>query len=253
MRPVLFRLGPFTLYTYTVLLDLGLLLGLVVGYGEARRRLREPGLFLDAAFWALLAGVVGARLNFVAVNRAYFAEHPREALALWKGGLAFPGGLVAGLLGLAIYALRRERRLFWPLADAAAPALAAGGFLGWLGCLMAGCAYGREGYGPLYLDLPDIYGVHALRFPFQPLAAMLCLGLFLLLFLMRHRPLAPGQPFGLYLFLQGTGLFFLEFGRGDEGLYLGSLRLSQWIYSLMALLGLVTLLILGRRGMGNGS
>jgi phosphatidylglycerol:prolipoprotein diacylglycerol transferase len=119
------------------------------------------------------------------------------------------------------------------LFDVLAPGIALGCALGWLGCLLAGCAYGAEasGYGPplswLSADLPDIYGVDGVRFVTQPLMIVWCLFVWVLLWALRHR-MPRGLAFALYLFLYGLADLVVAFLRGD-GTWRSGLWLSQWM------------------------
>jgi phosphatidylglycerol:prolipoprotein diacylglycerol transferase len=262
MHPILFRFGSTIIYTYTILLDVGLVCGLVVACLEGKRRGIAPERIVDAALWAVLAGIVGGRVGYVLANQEYFAENLREAFYVWEGGLAFQGAFLAGLLALFLYSVYHKLP-FLALADTAALGLALGQVFGWLGCLMGACAYGLESHGAtsilarLSLYLPDIYGINAPRFATQPLASALSLAIFILLWATRRRwpfdPSAelrassaqdrpfPGFAFALYLFLYAGGQFLLEFTRGDEAIYWGPWRVSQWIYLAEAALALVFL------------
>ena len=268
MHPILFRLGSTIIYTYTILLDVGLVCGLVVACLEGKRRGIAPERIVDAALWAVVAGIVGGRVGYVLANQEYFAENLREAFYIWEGGLAFQGAFLAGLLALFLYSAYHKLP-FLALADTAALGLALGQVFGWLACLMSGCAYGLESHGAtsilarLSLDLPDIYGIHAPRFATQPLASALSLAIFVLLWATRRRwpfdPSAelrasfaqdrpfPGLAFIVYLLLYSGGQFLLEFTRGDEAIYWGPWRVSQWIYLAEAALALVCLARLLRK------
>ena len=63
MYPILFRVSGHPIYSYTVLLDAGLLLGLLVAWWQARQRgtADDAGTVVDAAFWTIVGGVVGGR------------------------------------------------------------------------------------------------------------------------------------------------------------------------------------------------
>jgi len=284
MHPILFRFGSTIIYTYTILLDVGLVCGLVMACLEGKRRGIAPERIVDAALWSVVAGIAGGRVGYVLANQEYFAENLRRAFYLWEGGLAFQGAFLAGLLALFLYSAYHKLP-FLALADTAAPGLALGQVFGWLGCLMSGCAYGLESHGAtsilarLSLDLPDIYGIYAPRFATQPLASALSLAIFILLWAARHRrpfdhaqggpfdytqdepfdhasfgfaqdrqdrPF-PGFAFALYLLLYASGQFLLEFTRGDEALYWGLWRVSQWIYLAEAVSALVLLACLSRK------
>jgi phosphatidylglycerol:prolipoprotein diacylglycerol transferase len=216
----------------------------------------------------VVAGIAGGRVGYVLANQEYFAENFGEAFYVWEGGLAFHGAFLAGLLALFLYSAYHKLP-FLALADTAALGLALGQVFGWLGCLMSGCAYGLESHGATFilarlsLDLPDIYGVSAPRFATQPLASALSLAIFFLLWATRRRwpfdypfdctqgraqdRLFPGFAFALYLLLYAGSQFLLEFARGDEAIYWGPWRVSQWIYLAEAALALVFLAYLLRK------
>ena len=254
MHPILFRFGSIIIYTYTILLDVGLVCGLVLACLEGKRRGIAPERIVDAALWAVVAGIAGGRVGYVLANQEYFAENVREAFYVWEGGLAFQGAFLAGFLALFLYSAY-HRLPFLALADTAAMGLALAQVFGWLGCLMSGCAYGLESHGAtsilarLSLYLPDIYGISAPRFATQPLASALSLSIFILLWATRRRwPFDYcGFAFTLYLLLYTGGQFLLEFTRGDEAIYWGPWRVSQWIYLAEAALALVFLAYLSRK------
>ncbi len=254
MHPILFRFGSTIIYTYTVLLDVGLICGLMVACLEGKRRGLSLQHIIDATLWSAGAGIAGGRIGFVLANQEYFAENWLEAFHIWKGGLSFQGAFLAGLLTLFLYSV--SHRLPFPaLADIAALGLALGQVFGWLGCLMSGCAYGLESHGMsamlarLALDLPDIYGISAPRLPMQLLAGASSLALFTLLWALRapQNRVAPGFVFTLYLLLYSGSQFLLEFARGDEAIYWGPWRASQWLYLVEAAFALILLANLLRR------
>jgi phosphatidylglycerol:prolipoprotein diacylglycerol transferase len=242
MHPVLLRAEGFTLYTYTVLLDVGLVCGLVLTWLEGRRLWGHPNLALNAAFYTLCAGIVGARGGYVLSNWSYFSEHLAEAARLWEGGLSWYGGFLVGLAALIVYAAwpRRKAPLsFWLLADALTPGLMLGVVCGWLACWMAGCAYGApaSGWSWLVWNLPDIYGVRDLRFATQPLGAALSFVAFVFLWAARRRWPDTGFGFLAGLILMGGTGYLLEFTRGDDTLYWGGWRAGHWLSLVMTVAG----------------
>jgi phosphatidylglycerol:prolipoprotein diacylglycerol transferase len=230
MGPTVLHFGQLTISSYAVLASLGIVLGLLVTYLECRWRGADVVSTMDAALWALVGGIVGGRITYVAIYWPYFSSHPREIVSLSQGGLAFQGAFLSGVLGLLAYALW-NRRSFWELADIVAPGLALGQAVGWIGCLLNGCGYGLVTRGFLAYDLRDIYGIMAFRYPTQALMSSLNLAIFLVLLIVARtrarQHMAPGVLGVLYLALNSAGLFFLEFLRADETLYLGTLRWSQ--------------------------
>ncbi|MGD9315443.1 MAG: prolipoprotein diacylglyceryl transferase [Anaerolineae bacterium] len=248
MHPTLFTIGRFSIPTYTILLDLGLILGLVLTYFEGKRQLKDGTLALDLGLWAVIGGIVGGRIGYVLANWQAFAEDWARVLRIWEGGLSFHGAFLGGLLVIVLFALLRqpgERPVsFWELADVVTPGLALGIAFGWAACLMGGCAYGVLGEGFGYAILPDIYGVEASRFATQVASLAFSVVLFAGFWLLRgHWPFA-GASFLMYGLLYFSGQFFLEFTRGDEAIYLGPWRLAQWLDLAFALAAAVWLLIL---------
>lgn len=241
MHPVILHTEHFILYTYTVLLAGGILCGLILTWWEGKRLSGQLHHYWNAAFYALWAGIIGARGGYVLANWTYFSEHLDEMARFWKGGLSWYGGLAGGLVALGIYAGARRGKgpAFWTLADALMPALVLGSVWGWLACWMSGCAYGKPAWGPSWLlwNLPDIYGVRELRFATQPLGAGLSLVAFVLLWLIRRRWPGPGFNFLFGLIVLGGMGYLLELTRGDDTLYWGTWRAGQWLSLSMLITG----------------
>lgn len=230
MHPTLFTIGNFNIPSYTVLLDLGLILGLILAYLEGKRSLGSGEAALDLGLWAIIGGIVGGRLGYVLVNWQIFAEEWQRAFYIWEGGLAFHGAFFGGIAVLAAYAwLQRGagREVFWTHLDTLTLGLAAGMVFGWAACLLGGCAYGATGEGFGYSVLPDLFGVEASRFATQAVAMAYALVLLAGFWLLRGRWPFAGASFLVYLLLYFAGQFFLEFTRGDEALYFGPWRLAQ--------------------------
>src|SRR3989338_4924887 len=99
--PVIATFGPFTLYTYTLLIDLGI--GAALGWLYLRAPADKRIVWFDAGLVAAVSGLVGARLVYAWVNGNYYADHLGEVLQIWLGGLAWPGAALGALAGLWLY------------------------------------------------------------------------------------------------------------------------------------------------------
>src|SRR5437899_2845799 len=126
MHPVLLRLplggGQFEIHSFGVLVAAGCAIAIVIALREARHRGVDPDLMRDLCFWALVAGLVGARLAYVAtLGRAAWDDCADAAASdglrgalhactrivrLWEGGLVFYGGVFAGALAAWSFARR---------------------------------------------------------------------------------------------------------------------------------------------------
>ncbi len=226
MRPVLIQIGPVVVRSYTLLLDLGVLSALGVLYWRARRKAARPDRWVDGALVALALGVLGGRTGYVAAHWTYFQDRQSQILKYWLGGLSWHGALIGALVGLAIYC--RVRKLaYWRLADELAGVAPLVGAAAWLGCLLAGCSYGREVGQAHWMaaDLPDLFGVWALRYSVQLVAAGWSLAVAVVLWALRESSPA-GARTGLFLLLYGAGLGLVDPLRGDMVPQWGAWRLD---------------------------
>lgn len=214
-------------YTAFVLLGIGAGLGVALAYVRWRaRRTLPPGVFLNVALVTLAVAYLGARAYHVALNWEYYSARPETMAQFGAGGLAMRGAFIAGALALFVYA--RLRRLnVDKLADAAALGLALGQAIGWVGALARGANYGMVSDAPFALELPDVYGLVAPRFPLQHLQiGVFALTFIILVILAMNKPRA-GTLFWVYVGVTAAANFVLGFYRGDETLYVGALRVDQ--------------------------
>ncbi|HLB12888.1 MAG TPA: prolipoprotein diacylglyceryl transferase, partial [Dehalococcoidia bacterium] len=145
--PILIQVGSFQLSWHGVFSALAV--ALAVWFGQRRMRIAglPPESFGRITVWAILGGVIGARLFHIFDHLPYYLENPLQAFSFWEGGLAVYGAFAGGILG-AILAVRREGLRVWPLLDAGAPAMLVGQAVGRLGCLTNGDAWGMPTGGP---------------------------------------------------------------------------------------------------------
>jgi phosphatidylglycerol---prolipoprotein diacylglyceryl transferase len=103
ISPVALSLGPLEIRWYGLAYATGLILGwLYVGRLIATPGLWPPGrkpfaahLATDLLLCATIGVVVGGRLGDVLLYEPYYYwQHPAEILQIWRGGMAFHGGLI---------------------------------------------------------------------------------------------------------------------------------------------------------------
>jgi phosphatidylglycerol:prolipoprotein diacylglycerol transferase len=208
MLPRLLQIGPFTLYSFGLMVILGFLAGVFLARRLAEERGQSGEAFLDGAVIMLFASILGARLLYVALNWREFSAHLGDVAAIWRGGMSFHGGVIAGLLTGAWY-MRRRRLAALAMGDAAAPGLALGYAIGRIGCLLNGCCYGTPTTLPWGMHFPD--GDPGLRYhPTQLYASVINFGLMFLLIHAYRRPHRTGQVLALYAGLYSVYRFFIE-------------------------------------------
>ena len=255
MHPILFEFGGFTIYAYGVLLAAAYLLGLQFVLVRARARGLDSQRVMDLGIWIIISALVGAKLLLLIVDFRQFTTNPRELLALARSGGVFYGGLIAAVVVALVY-LRRHKLPLWTTTDVFAPGIALGHIVGRLGCLMAGCCFGRPSSVPWAVTFRDPAALAnvgtPLGVPLHPTqlyeaGAEAVILAFLLAFERRGRP-SPGRTFWSYLLLYGVSRFAIEFYRGDSrGMVFDVLSTSQFVSVILVPLSIVMLVLLSRR------
>lgn len=198
--PVIVQLGPLTLRWYSLMIMLGVLAGVWCAGQLAERRGLVADDVYSAAFWIVGAGLIGARLAHVADRWDYYAAVPMRILALYEGGLAIWGGVLAGGLATIIYA-NRARLPWWRLADAVAHGALLGLVIGRIGSLINGDVAGlpTRDWGIAYTNphalLPraDYFNTPTQPYPLYEMALLLVL--FWVLFRVARRARFDGEVF----------------------------------------------------------
>src|SRR5512134_3939074 len=142
MHPILFEIGGFRVYTYGLLLAAAYLLGLQFALMRARSRGLDPNRVMDLGIWVIVSALVGAKALLLVVDFETFRSRPAELWTLARSGGVFYGGLIAAV-GTALWYLWRHRMPVWSVTDVFAPGIALGHVVGRLGCLFAGCCFGK--------------------------------------------------------------------------------------------------------------
>ena len=237
INPVLFGFGHFAMRWYGVIVAASIGLGAWVASREARRKGVSSEVFQDVLLWVILGGLVGARLFHVADHWPHeYAADPIRALYIWEGGLAIWGGVIGGMVALAVFAHRRHLSL-GRLADIAVPGLVLAQAAGRLACVITGDAMGPPTDGPFGIAytntgamVPQL-GVYYTPVPVYELLANL--GIFAVLWQIRRRKWPNGSLFLVYLVLYSLERFTLAFASSYQIVALG-LTQSQ-IVALAAL------------------
>ena len=103
MNRTLIKLGPISIYWYSVMIALGFLAAMVVCLTEVKRKKLDIEKYSNMVFYAVLFGILGARIYYVLFNLDYYLKMPSEILKVWHGGLAIHGGIIAGILVVYFY------------------------------------------------------------------------------------------------------------------------------------------------------
>ena len=215
------------------------------------KRLKEIGKPVDWAyeilFAALIGGLVGARLYYIAQN--YDAVKDDLLGNVFSGaGLIWYGGLLGGVIAVLLWA-RWRGFLRLALVDMAAPGLALGYAIGRIGCQISGDGdYGKASDLPWAMGYPDgaVPTEPGVEVQPTPMYETLSMGLFALILWRLRDAFRPGALFGIYLVGAGLERFLVEFARRNEQV-LGALTAAQLESLTLIVAGAAWLLVLRRR------
>lgn len=252
--PIAFSLGGLSVHWYGVIIASAVLLAIFLGTNESEKRGIKGDDIIDMMLWALPISIIGARIYYVIFEWRYYIQHPVEIIAIWNGGIAIYGGLIAG--GLTVYWFTKKRGLpFWLVLDIAAPSVIIAQAIGRWGNFVNQEAHG-EATTKAFLEgihIPDfivnnmnIEGVY-----YQPTflyeSLWNVLGFILLLILRRRKNLLKRGEVALsYVLWYSFGRFFIEGLRTDSLMLAQTIRVSQ-LLSILLFVGAILLWIYRRK------
>lgn len=221
MKPILFECRFFTIYTYGFLVAVAFFVATTLISRAVRRRgLSEP-LYYHLCLVLLLAGIVGARIFYVALNWSFFSADWQEIVMLQHGGLVWYGGLIGAVLGAYVY-MKIHRMPIISTMDLLVPYVALAQAIGRVGCFFNGCCHGRESVWGFYVS-----ALGKRIFPSQLVDAASLLVVYLVL---RRVPAQKkGAALSAYFILAAGQRFLMEFLRGDQRPFYFGLSVFQWI------------------------
>lgn len=240
----------FKIYFYGILIMLGALAATWLAAYRAKEFDQDPEMAWDILPWALVGGIIGARLWHIltppasmveqGITTVYYLTHPIEMLNIRNGGLGIPGAVLGGFVAVLIYTRRKEVSILtW--ADIIAPGLALAQGIGRWGNFFNQEVYGAPTNLPwkLYIEplrrLPEFTNVeyyHPL-FLYEFIWNLLNAGILIYLGRRFRGWLKNGDLFFIYLVFYGVGRFLLEFLRLDPSPVAG-INANQMLMTIVA-------------------
>ena len=251
MNRVALDLGVFQIYWYSLFILLGILVALGVILKEIKKNNFDKDKFIDMAIYAIIIGIIGARVYYVIFNFSYYINNPLEIIEIYKGGLAIHGGIIAGCLYI-IYYTRKNKIDTLKILDMVVVGLIIAQAIGrW------GNFFNKEAYGVVTtyshlksLLLPDfiINGMkidgnyYTPTFLYESIWNVI--GFIILLLIRNNKNVRIGQLSGIYLVWYSLGRFFIESMRLDS-LMIGSFRMAMIMSTILFIIGVI-LIVTGR-------
>ncbi len=246
------------IYWYGILIALGVLLAVFFCMSQRQKYGISEDNVLDAVLWGIPCGVIGARLYYVIFYLDQFRNAEgkldlSEVIAIWDGGLAIYGGIIAAVL-VAVVLSRVKKFSLWALMDLVVMGFLIGQSLGRWGNFMNREAFGSETTLPwrmqLTLTTGEVVQVHP-TFLYESLWNII--GLALIVFVVSRARRFDGENTCFYFLWYGIGRFWIE-GLRTDSLYLFDwtlfdkpIRVSQALSLVMIVVSLAVLLIVGNR------
>ena len=252
--PVAISIGPIKIYWYGIIIALAMLIGISLATKEAQKLGLEEDTMVDMTLWAIPIGFIGARLYYVLFKWDYYIQNPSEIIAIWNGGIAIYGGLIAG--GLAVYWFaRRKKMTLTLLLDILAPSVLLAQSIGRWGNFINQEAHGgavsRQFLETLYLpefiiEQMNINGTYYHpTFLYESLWSLLG---FILLIILRNQKglLRRGEVALSYVIWYSFGRLFIE-GMRTDSLWIGDIMRVSQMLSLVLFISAIILLVYRRR------
>lgn len=254
VNPIAISVGPITVYWYGIIIAAAMFVAIYLTTREGNKRGLAEDTIIDTSLWAIPIGFIGARLYYVLFELDYYLQYPTEIIAIWNGGIAIYGGLIAG--GLTVYIYTKRKKI--PLAlllDVLAPNVLLAQSIGRWGNFMNQEAHGgpvsRQFLENLYLpnviiEQMNVNGTYYHpTFLYESLWSLLG---FCVIIILRNRKklLRQGEVALSYVLWYSTGRFFIE-GMRTDSLWIGDLiRVSQAL-SLVLVIGAIIIWYLRRQ------
>ncbi len=245
MYPIIAKFGPFTIYSYGMMVAIAFIFAIYVARIEAVRKAIKIDLVYDLTLYLVIGALIGARVYYLTFfNPASFIQNPLSIFKVWEGGLAIHGGIFGGILAGFLFS-KLHKISFWRLADITAPSIILGQAIGRIGCFLNGCCFGVPTESMFGIRFPEgslpyiAYRGLAIH-PTQLYELILNLIGFFALCSMRRKIKFEGALFLLYLMIYNSIRIAISPLRGDS-LYIWNtdIKIAQIVSGIIFLIAFI--------------
>lgn len=247
MNNVALSIGPISIYWYSIMIVLGIIIGFFVMYMEVKKQSMNINVVFDIIFYVILFGILGARLYYVIFNLDYYLLNPFEMIKIWHGGLAIHGGILSGFFVIFFYCKKHNITML-KITDLFVVSVIIAQSIGrW------GNFFNKEAYGKI-TTLLNLKSMHIPKFIingmyidgnyYQPTflyeSIWNFIG-FIILLIARRFNKKTGFLTGLYLVWYSIGRCFIEYYRSDS-LMLFNIKVAQLVSVILIIIGGIIIL-----------
>ena len=233
--PSSFELFGLTIYFYGVVVAAAFFIGILYATKHAKYvKLTEDNVY-DVVLWMIPMAILGARLYYVVFELDYYKAHPDQIFAIWEGGLAIYGGIIAGIITIWLVCKKKKISTL-AMIDLLVVACILGQAIGRWGNFFNREAFGAETDVFCKMGLTARNGTTIYVHPTFLYESLWNFIGFLLLnrFLKSSKRKYDGQCTLLYFLWYGFGRFWIE-GLRTDSLYLGNFRVSQLLSAILVI------------------
>lgn len=238
MKNDLLTIGGLTVHGYGLMIGIGFIAAYLMTEFRARKYRMNTDIVFTLFISSVVFGLLGAKVLYYLTILDRFIKDPGVILDEMEGFVVY-GGIIGGVLaGYVVCRIKKEK--FWQYFDLIAPAIALAQGFGRIGCLLAGCCYGKETDSPLSITFhtSDFAPNDVALIPTQIYSSILDFLNCIVLCLIARYAKKERTVSGCYLIFYSTGRFILEFFRGDlERGSVGVLSTSQFISIFIFVIG----------------
>ena len=237
MSKVAFSIGNLSVHWYGIIITLGIVLAVLYVIWRGKQEGISMDDVLDYTIWTVMSGIVGARLYYVLTTLrdpatgAWNYKSFRDVIAVWEGGLAIYGGIIAGAAAVVVVSVVKKynKNKILKMFDSVAPAVMMAQAIGRWGNFVNGEAHGYKTAENFFLRMGlmergRMYFYHP-TFLYESLWNVAG---FVLINLLYKKKKFDGQILLMYLAWYGFGRMFIE-GLRTDSLMVGPFRISQVI------------------------
>lgn len=237
---ITFEIFGVPIYNYAICIVLGVIVALILCRISKNKFDIEFDTVLEHIVYALLIGVIGARLYFVVFNLDYYLNNPSQIFNFRDGGLAIYGGLIFGAISL-IVSLKISKVNFFDFLDRIVPYVALAQCFGRWGNFFNVEAYGTETSSILRMGIIK-NGVYTEVHPTFFYESIFNLIIFIILSKMQKTRKYKGQILLYYLAGYGLIRMIIEGLRVDSLMFLG-FRVSQVLSLIIFIISIIFIII----------
>jgi len=257
------NIGSFSVAFYGMIIGLGIIIGLLLTWKEARRTGQREDDYTEYIIWGILAGVIGARLYYVLFRWDYYSAHLGEIFNLRSGGLAIYGTIIGAMVALIIFCAVKKKSFFL-MVDTLVPQLVLAQGMGRWGNFFNMEAFGRsyDGLFSMQLRLDNVSALmvnqeildHAVMIngveyiqvvPTFLIESLWCFLIFAFLMVYKYHKRFNGELLCFYLGLYGLERMIVE-GLRSDSLMIGNtgIRVSQALSAVLVVAAIVGYFVL---------